>query len=172
MAKKPRQFEIDNPKEIFDHAESFIIASKAINQSAVKYSLGGDPNEGIVLSLIAKFNHAFAFELYLKCLMSLETGRYFEGHDLLKLFKMLSQETQDEIIKNHDTLTVYRHPTRHGFGFSNEGKFIELLTEAANTFVDYRYVFNKPNVGNYNLDFPLKYLRSMILKKRPDFKSE
>lgn len=168
MTRRQRKIPIANPKDIFDEAETFMIAYRAIMNSSVKQSiLSKDMGKSIGLTYAAYVNHAFAFELYLKCLMGIENGYFYEGHNLLDLFQKLSQETQDKIISYHDNLTISRHKKYHGFGFDSEGNFITLLSEASNAFVDFRYLFGDKSAKNYDLSIPSKYVKDVILEKCP-----
>src|SRR5689334_18678090 len=80
-------FGLKIPQSIFFHADSFLKASIAKSEPP-------DPYEMIVLVT----SSAFACELYLKCLIHIETGRLNQSeHNLRKLFAKLSPATQAEI---------------------------------------------------------------------------
>ena len=59
---------------------------------------------------------------------------------------------------------------RTSIAIHNGGNFIQSLTEASNAFVDYRYLYNgkEPN-ENYDLSFPMQFVKNVIIQKRPDF---
>ena len=81
-----------DPKFIFEHAEEVFRASdrlKQINQQTP------DMDGAIPAALL----NAFSTELFLKCLLAIETSAMPpRGHDLHALFMLLSKATRDRII--------------------------------------------------------------------------
>jgi hypothetical protein len=169
MARQRRSFEIDDPKTIFYQAEAFSKSSVFINNKGFEYIHKNSPISSNIVAA-EKINKAFTFELYLKCLMAIESGRYIEGHNLLDLFKNLSQATQDKIIQNHNEGIIYSNVHYILHGFDAEDNFLEILKSIANTFIDLRYIFEEHNQNNYDFGFTMKFVRGMILQLRPDFK--
>ena len=168
MGRNDRPIHITDPKEIFDEAESFLKASQAINNSAVRHHLK-DPNQGIRMTFAAYVNHAYSFELYLKCLMGIEKGVFYMGHDLVELFGKLSKATQSKIIDYHNKGVIYSTQYYIIHGFNKKTDFLSLLKEASNAFLDFRYLFDGKKTNNYELDFPIKYVKWVILELRPSY---
>jgi hypothetical protein len=126
---------------------------------------------GLILS-------ALASELYLKCLLaifSVPRHQFGHVHDLHELFKKLPPEIQDRVsaLWDHD---VWQQSKRDFLG-DLEGTVKEniprhlaaLLHFGANTFVDLRYVYEKPrNINNIIVELP-SILRKVILEIQPDW---
>lgn len=166
MAKSPL-----DPKMIFDHAQKFQltqellraaapanIADRAILQEYV--STHGDPI--LVLS-------AFASELFLKCLLAIERKpTSSRTHDLHLLFLKLSPGLQSRITVLWDHV-VWDQVARESFIYAQETlgatiprDLISALKFGANTFVDLRYVYEKPrNINNIIIDLPLVLQRAI-----------
>ena len=133
---------LKDAKDLWNEASTFERTSIAIHNAAYKYMLEKGEDLAIGMTYAAYVNHAYSFELYLKCLMVIEYGYFHWGHELLELFKELPQKTQDEIVHNNDTLTTRKSITQ---AIPQGGNFIQSLTEASNAFVDYRYIYNGRN---------------------------
>src|SRR5580700_2055988 len=75
--KKPSKAPID-PHEIYLHAFRF-----HENDHRLRNSISPeDPNEVMLIAHPSMMLSAFASELYLKCLLCIETGKVHTGHDL------------------------------------------------------------------------------------------
>jgi HEPN domain-containing protein len=79
-----------DPLKIFVHARQFLNTSHYLmhKNDVELFAQVGEPV--IVLS-------AFASELYLKCLVAIETGNAPRGHDLFELFQNLNAATQKQV---------------------------------------------------------------------------
>lgn len=168
MSKQKRIFPINDPKIIFLQAEAFKNSAIFINNKAFKYSYHNHPLDR-KFYITQKVNEAFSFELYLKCLMGIETGNFVEGHDLLELFQGLSQQTQDKIIANHEKGIIYGpvHTLLHGIGAKDD--FLDVLSNTGKAFVELRYMFDDAKYLNYDFGFTINFVRWMILELRPDY---
>jgi len=166
--QQKRAFPISDPKTIFLQAEAFKNSAIFINNKAFKYSYYNHPLDR-KLYITQKVNEAFAFELYLKYLMGIETGKFVDGHDLLKLFQELNQQTQDKIIANHEKGIIYgpAHTLLHGIDAKDN--FLDILSNTGKAFVELRYMFDDAKYLNYDFGFTINFVRWMILKLRPDY---
>src|ERR1700748_1063655 len=81
-----------DPLKIFMNAERFRIADLVLRQNNNPQIMVAVARPALVLS-------AFASELYLKCLICIETDRLAHGHDLQVLFKQLSGRSRQGIEK-------------------------------------------------------------------------
>ena len=117
-------------------------------------------------------NHTLAFELYLKCLLAVENGFYYEGHKLVDLFRLLKHETQDHIITTHDKNTYYRDKKYWGLWEEQEGKFMSLMENANNAFIEHRYIFEVQEKKEYDMSFAIEHVKAVIIARRPEFESK
>ena len=101
--------------------------------------------------------------------MGIETGKFVDGHDLLKLFQELNQQTQDKIIANHEKGIIYgpAHTLLHGIDAKDN--FLDILSNTGKAFVELRYMFDDAKYLNYDFGFTINFVRWMILKLRPDY---
>jgi hypothetical protein len=167
-------YKADNYQMIFIEAENFNKISKIILDK-IKFpdiitsnEVRQDIAESIGFQYASHVNQAFAFELYIKCIMIIENGEYCYGHDPVELFSQLNIATQVriELIHSLANKQMRRHPLYHGF--MEETSFVQLLEEAGNPFMDYRYLFSKSNLKPYSLDKIIETLRTEILRLKPD----
>src|ERR1700733_8329761 len=79
-----------DPTTIFVVGEQYYQASEYLGQTA---KAGSFPNVGMPAVVCA----AFALELFLKCLLVMESGKLVEIHDLRKLFDKVDGATQSRI---------------------------------------------------------------------------
>lgn len=147
------------------------------------------------LTPLVEFNHslaipratmaAFSLELYLKCLISLETGQNAPPwHELDKLFKKLSPATRQEIRKLYDNPTEGQEISnrlqlkRGSEKKSAEEKSLvapsslnESLKTSARAFDQFRYIFEIGFVTGrraaWNADYVVLCARKTILKRQP-----
>jgi HEPN domain-containing protein len=154
----------------FYEAESFLTAAEAIAkkaQSVIFTENGMDKSIG--LTYARHVNHSYAFELLLKCIMIIEDGHYFEGHDLLGLFGKLNPVTQAKITARFDEYKgIRRHRVYHGIFEKIE--LLSVLEEAGKAFIEFRYLFETKNKPYYNLDNALECLEHHISYLKPELK--
>lgn len=114
---------------------------------------------------------AFSIEMYLKCLLSIETGHVPAVHVPKNLFDLLAPKTKDrtralwlakvQMKANHWAVAAPGEPPPYDLDAA--------LAEAADPFVKLRYA----NEGPVNLRFRLsdlpEVLRDVILEMRPDW---
>ena len=177
MAKiktNPNPFQSENFETAFWEAQSFLIAADAISKKAqfvliseIVAKKGVDKSLGIQYA--KEVNHAYAFELLLKCIMIIENGQYYSGHILLDLFYKLNPDTQ---IKLSEIYKGCNHMRRHRtyFGIFEEVTLIMVLEEAKAAFKDLRYLFEGKNRPVYDLNLALECLEFYIFELRPELK--
>lgn len=164
-------FNLKIPQSIFAHADGFLKTVSILHT---------DPPNPLCLTAIV-VNSAFASELYLKCLLHIETGKLFKGqHDLGKLFAKLSAATQAEIEGPFDE-QLSRGPKYDFSGASKEAQeaavrqpknLRDALRAGREAFVEWRYLYEIDDLtqANFFSLFPLPdILRVVILRKRPEW---
>lgn len=163
-----RKFPKDRAIEIWEEALTFETTSKTIQNSAYD-TLKINEDLAFGMQYAAYVNHAYSFELYLKCLLVLELDEYWTGHELLFLFEKLPQQTQQDVINIYNSTTVVKKVMQP---IPTSGDFRKLLEDGSNSFLDYRYLFEvKKKVINedYELNMPMQFIKDFIRYKHPDF---
>jgi len=172
MARPP--LENIDPLQMFMHALGFHMAENALG------SLTLTPNTQLAAQVVqpTMVLSAFTTELFLKCLICLETGLTPQGHHLFELFEQLTPATRAKIIHLWDTHIVpHREP---------EWKFIEskqysgakkfqrdlpgALSDSSRAFEKIRYSY-EPNSqdGDFNIGDLPRILRRVILEMKPEW---
>jgi HEPN domain-containing protein len=128
-----------NWNDIFAQAERFNRASELLNQK--------DDD----LKIVSFTNAAFAIELYYKAIYLKTTGEdpRKANHDIVTIFKSLSQEVQVEIKNDYDSEQKKRKNLSeqeksiktHLPDFSKD--FIWNLRQVKSAFLSFRYVYEK-----------------------------
>jgi hypothetical protein len=147
------------PKDIYKQALAFEKCAKILHE---QYNFWDNSTK------IGGFmNEALSVELYLKAILLFEKNEIKRTHHFNELFKLLSKESQDEIIKFFDN-SIDEDKVQlksslesiYNSEFTNE--LIEILPHYNNLFVDVRYKFEK------ELTYPIIYLPEIreALKKR------
>jgi HEPN domain-containing protein len=86
------QFE---PTKIFEHASAFHKSFELLSDSILPDNGESPSNEAVgMIAHPALVLSALASELYLKCLLCVETGKVPRGHNLSDLFTQLNDETK------------------------------------------------------------------------------
>lgn len=165
---KPR--DSTNYELAFYEAQNFLTAAEAISNKAqsIMFTENGF-EKSIGLQYAQYVNHSYAFELLLKCIMIIENGHYYEGHNLWDLFKKLNPETQTTIISRFDEYKSFRRHRTY-FGIFEKIEFLTVLEEAGTAFIEFRYLFEGNNTPHYDLDTALKCLEYYISKIKPELK--
>lgn len=156
----------------FYEAECFLEVSKLIDRRQIELSVPPTTMKNISKNTNLQFakhvNHAYAFELYLKCLMIIENGTFYSGHDLLELFKKLNPSTQSSIVDYYKSNYRIARRNMTYFGFFDEPDFFELLGEAKKAFMDFRYLFERNGTPPYELDGIVECVRREIIRLKPE----
>jgi hypothetical protein len=165
-ANTKQQSKPDSKKLTFVSAEAFLEVCKAL----VAETRRGNRR---ILSLALATNAAFALEMYLKCLLSLEQGQAPHGHDLHKLFHALSSSTQSELTKDHEQFQNSNPASMaeaHQLGLPTDLE--ELLKRGRNAFADFRYAHEQiPSGTDFALNGLTYCVQQRILKLQPDWDS-
>jgi len=158
---------------IFRSADAFYEASllaanrtRTTENQAQKFNLG----------LVYGTNGAFAAELYLKCLLSIECKPVPKSHDLQRLYLELSPESRAKLRKRHDELAkdnATLSEFRKRFGIKTDLE--SLLEDGKDVFTQFRYLFGGIRGRTKGLGFLLELfgqvLRNRILDLRPEWLS-
>lgn len=115
-------------------------------------------------------NHAYAFELFLKCLMIIETGEYESGHHLFELFKSISNNAKANIEQHFNQNHAFIRRNRTYLGIFEKPSIYKLLEEANKAFIDFRYLFSRSNTPNYELDGLIESVKYEIFRLKPELK--
>jgi hypothetical protein len=126
-----------------------------------------------ILSLGLATNAAFALEMYLKCLLLLESGLAARGHDLYNLFHKLDQSTQSDLTKDHEEFLKRNQAfvaKAQETGLPTDLE--ELLKLGRSAFTDFRYAHEQvPSETDFALNGLTYCVRQRILKKQPKWES-
>jgi len=141
LHKKPTPF-----SAAFNQAVSFATASNYLFEK----DLSRSPRNGAsVVPFVV--NAAFSIELYLKAL-SLKHGSALRGHELVKLYEGLPINAKAEIQEMAQRCAI-------GIDASRANSFIEYLHELNNTFVEWRYSFEKQRAGAVYIESTIFVMR-------------
>ncbi len=163
-------FNLQIPQSIFVHADSFLKASQSKTDPPHPYD---------IIAMVT--SSAFANELYLKCLLHIETGQLFKSqHNLRKLFLKLNEQTQTEIERRFDAEMAKQKPYDYSDAPDPElAKKISAmrpmtlraaLKEGADAFIEWRYLYETAGDSSvFNLFALPPILREAILARRPEW---
>ncbi len=165
-------FGLKPPQSIFVHADGFLKATISLNKSPDHPQF--DPFTFAALVT----NSAFASELYLKCLIQIETGQMIKHeHNLYTLFRKLPGKTQQEIeeLFNTELAKQVKHDVNRAPADAQKAiadrptAFRQILRVGGQAFVEWRYLYETDNTAPFGL-FPLpEILRKVILIRKPEW---
>ncbi len=171
---------MQNPELLFQEADAFLIASFAVMRKASDYAASDDTwRKALAITYAAHVNHAFAFEMYLKCLIVIEGTEISKDnknahHNLEGLFGLLKDETQKRIISDFNKTTYFSDAYFKMIAdiqdyLPKKVEFIDLLKRSPKAFTELRYKFEQ-RAGNksYELESAINSVRVVILSLRPD----
>ncbi len=130
--------------------------------------LANNNPSGAALLGPAAVNYSFALELRFKALLMLDVEQFTKGHDLLKIYSLLSKEVKGEIDKYFNELSqkknglpAYKlqvYKVSDGAPSSQQkstgNKLEDLLTKHSRSFQNWRYLFEFSNEGySHEFDF-------------------
>jgi hypothetical protein len=125
--------QLENPRGIYLHAHEFERAAQLLGESEHRVQ---------VISACVS-NCAFSLELYLKCLLHLESGTYPDDcHALLTLFGALSLRHRQRIEELYLEFQINKLKQRRYRRFYS---LHELLSISNRGFVEWRYSFEDKN---------------------------
>jgi hypothetical protein len=119
---------------------------------------------------------ALTSELFLKCLICIETGSTPRGHDLKKLFYQLSEATRTRIQRSWDSEVATRRRKKwddmERLGLKIARDLPSALAKGTNAFERYRYRYegNTRDLHYYLEDLPA-VLEMLILEMKPEFEA-
>jgi hypothetical protein len=172
---KPHLKKID-PLQIYMHALGFHVAENALGM----LTLGPNLQLGAQVVQANMVLSAFTTELFLKCLICIETTLTPQGHHLFELFKQLRPDTQHKIIHLWDTEIIpVRDPQWKiiengipGGGDRFKRDLPEALTASSRTFERIRYSYEPGSKeGDFNIGDLPRVLRRVILQLKPEWAS-
>jgi hypothetical protein len=177
-----KQQQID-PAQVFEQAECFYQASvvlSAMHSENIQHLRNLDnPNNrhaAVTLAEPVIVLGAFTTELFLKCLICIETGLTTRGHDLKDLFNQLSAPTRTRIQHFWDSNIATRtnkgwdERERHGLKMPRDLQL--ALAKGSNAFDRVRYSYEGNTEGvHYYLDDLSAMLERLILEMKPEFEA-
>jgi len=160
----------EKSKRAFTEAEAFLTAANYIIQKDDELSYR-DIFRFVNITIVHEVNHAFAVEMYLKCLQLIITGIHSKGHHLGKLFDKLNPEVQEKI--NTRYKETYQKNDEDLWD-ATEYSLKDLLHKAGTYFLYSRYTFEKENdfYTRYRLNVGIMAIRDIIFEYQPEFKNE
>jgi hypothetical protein len=122
--------------------------------------------------------HAFAFELFIKCLIVSDSGLYGQEHNTEILFGLLNADRRQEIQRRYDVQELeYRNDPGH-LEFLNANPKTDFRLEAvikrsAHAFTDNRYLFeyDRKTTSPIQISGVSNIIREMLLELNPDWHS-
>lgn len=162
-----------NPLDIFMHAKGFHEAENYIANER----MGHNPQLALEMGQAVMVLAAFNSELFLKCLICIETGLVPTGHYLDGLFDQLSPETRARIEHIWKTEIVpLRDPMwtsiekNFGNGETLHRDLPSAIKAGRRAFEKMRYAYEPESKGSqfYIADLP-RLLYYVILEKKPEW---
>jgi hypothetical protein len=156
---------------MYMNAERYRIADKYLRSNQEQMLAVSLAGPALILS-------AFASELYLKCLLNVETGKRAHGHHLRKLFYQLSRASREDIETrwNSYTATPLRQRTYNAI-LALTGQDIQqdldwTLVQGSEAFTELRYMHESDDLKTkfFLGDFP-DILRDRILVLKPEWRN-
>jgi hypothetical protein len=156
------------------HALGFHVSENALG------SLTRTPNTQLAAQVVepTMVLSAFTTELFLKCLICIETGLTPQGHHLFELFEQIMPATQSKIIHLWDTQIVPHRDPEWKFieskQYNGDKKFSRdlpgALSDSSRAFeqIRYRYEPNSKQSDFNIIDLPRVLLR-VILEMKPEW---
>ena len=156
---------------IFQHASNFHESDHRLRNTVPR----DKPEQLPLIAHPAMVLSAFASELYLKCLLCIETGTVPPTHNLKNLFKRLQPNTQrrleelwDTDIRRPERQRSIEHMCQLPRGNELRLDLLYALDMGANAFTELRYYYEKQSSYFLLSDFP-NLLRAVILERMPSW---
>jgi HEPN domain-containing protein len=170
LAKRNRQKHNIDPSKIFVQAHRFFRATKMLYEKAKDDPLGPDE-----LVLPAATLSAFTCELFLKCLICIESGDVPRGHNLQALFEKLSVSTKARVEEMWDEYAKHMAPSwdqgELDMGLKIARDLPSAISAGSRAFELIRYRHeDHPDDFQYNLDVLPHMLGCIAFELRPDWK--
>jgi len=154
--------------KIFMNAERFRISDLILRGNSNAQIMAAIGGPALVLS-------AFASELYLKCLICIETGRLAHGHDLRVLFRQISEASRRNIERRWNAYVATPERQRiYAALKALEGTEISTsldwsLRNGGDGFVALRYIHEGETGTKFLLGELPQILRDEILTSKPEW---
>ena len=160
-----------DPLKIFMNAERF-------RQADLLLRSFNDQQIAVTVASPALILSAFASELYLKCIVCIETGELAHGHHLKNLYRRIEPSTRHSIEEKWDEYNsspVRRRLYKALASINGRPIPVDLdwtLSEGSGPFTSLRYLHEVDDLKTKFLlgDFP-NILREVIVQKRPQWGS-
>jgi hypothetical protein len=170
--KKPSKTTNLDPFKIFEHASRFHESDHRLRNTVPR----DRPDQLPLIAHPAMMLSAFACELYLKCLLCIETGqRPPPTHNLKTLFRGLQPTTRrrledlwDQDIRRPERRKVLDHIRTLPRGAELKLDLPYVLDIGANSFLELRYFYEKNETYFLLSNFP-NLLRRVIIERFPSW---
>jgi len=158
-----------NPRNVFVAAEQFYRCANLILKqlnAATTTVIPGNGHTAYRMAPVVAIS-AFAFELFLKCLLSIDGVAPPKTHNLRDIFAKLPKRTQSEIEARYDE-------QRAGSQFARGPDFAmrDVLEGSADAFESHRYIFelhDPTTVSQYTVHVLCNTVRAMLVEAHPDW---
>ncbi len=162
-----------DPQKIFEHAECFYQSWAVLHTMFVENVSAKNHYAAVTLAEPVTVVGALTTELFLKCLLCIETGKMSRDHDLKKLFDMLSTETRIRIKNSWEIAAVRRSEEWdriEKLGLKMPRDLPSALAKGSEAFnrIRYSYEGNTEGVHWYLEDLPA-LLEKQILEMKPGY---
>jgi hypothetical protein len=175
MAKSPRSGL--EPLKIFQHAAGFHQSYRRLLNTVANAPKETKERDMGIISMPAMALSAFASELYLKCLLCVESDNVPSEHNLQSLFNRLQPATRRELDDLWDAEIQLPHKKKmiENMRTLPRGEELRLdlryaLDVGAGSFMDLRYFYEKEQAFFLLFEFP-DMLRIVILRRFPHWES-
>jgi len=151
--------------ECFHRAANFILEKDTVAEYEGLYKSAG-------MAVVIFVNHAFATEMYLKCLQLITNGNHNGGHHLGKLFDCLKKPIQKKISDRYEK--VYQKDDEDLLS-DTKLSLKELLPSTGDYFSSARYSFARKHSDKrtrYRLYIGSSAIKDIILEYHPDLIQE
>jgi hypothetical protein len=162
-----------DPRGIFEQANAFYQALAILcNVEPQNVQLAVTIGEPVMVV------GAFTIELFLKCLVCIETGKAPFGHNLRELFDQLSGSTRGRILRTWDNDILIQRKAEWNRIEAAMGQKIfrdlpDALTAASRSFerIRYSYEGNTADLQYFLHDLP-QLLRQVVVEIKPEWKHQ
>ena len=163
---------------VFQKADAFLYASEMCFQkgkSMLHFSEGQtlENPQYFPMYSAAFTNQALALELFLKCIHVMERKKFPKSHDLLALFRLLNEDTKQDLRQFYTFMSAADPWTRHAVRETNNPSLMHLdyvLGRCSEAFEHWRY-YLKYDIGGNNMFAFLKQVmaatETLICSKQP-----
>jgi hypothetical protein len=168
------------PETVFTHAAQFHYAAGLLekhNKARIGVMITTEPLTPVSVPCMLPFIVIIAFcaELYLKCLLMLETGNYVVGHDLERLYSQVSALRRARIKEFFNEVFIRAAYERilQEKGLPIDPLELEIegaLRRLNNAFVEYRYVFE--GLANEKTSFGVDVVCGAVFRAIMEIKPE